>query len=53
MGKWEIHSEAIRCPECGSVQSATVEHTEPFWTWLHECIECGYIIMESDWIKED
>ena len=42
------HSERIRCPECGTEQDATVQHTRPFWTYIHHC-SCGYTIMESEW----
>lgn len=42
------HTEQIECPECGSLQNATVEHTQPFWTYIHEC-NCGHTIMESEW----
>lgn len=45
----ESHTEQIICPECKSIQTATVEHT-PLWnSYVHECTECGYIIMESEW----
>ena len=45
----ETHSERIRCPECGQEQDATVQHTRPFWTYVHDCVKCGYTIMESEW----
>jgi ribosomal protein S27E len=48
--KTETHTEEIRCPECGLVQFATVDHTFPWWTYIHDCLGCGYTIMESDWI---
>lgn len=45
----ESHAEKIICPECKSIQDAIVEHT-PLWNmYVHECTECGYIIMESEW----
>ena len=44
----ESHEEVIRCPKCGIVQRAKVEHTEPFWTYVHEC-QCGEWIIESEW----
>lgn len=43
------HTEKIRCPECGTVQEATVEHTVPFYSYVHHCEKCGFIIMESEW----
>lgn len=42
------HTDRIRCPECGQEQDATVEHTWPWWSFVHLC-KCGYIIMESEW----
>lgn len=46
------HFELIKCPECNDNQVATVWHTVPFFSYMHEC-ECGYIITESDWNKID
>lgn len=43
------HPELIICPECKSRQKATVDHTFPFWSYVHVCTECEYIIMESEW----
>ena len=45
------HNEIIRCPECNKLQKATIEHSIPFWTYIHNC-SCGNIIMESDWNEE-
>lgn len=42
------HTETIKCPKCNAVQTATVEHTIPFYSYVHDC-ECGYTIMESEW----
>ena len=42
------HHETILCPNCGREQTATVQHTVPFWTRIHNC-DCGYTIMESEW----
>lgn len=39
----------IKCPECNFQQAATVELTVPFPTYVHNCINCGYTIMESEW----
>lgn len=47
----ETHDEVIICPECMQEDLATVAHTIPFWTYIHHCGNCGYIIMESDWNK--
>jgi len=47
---FHCHPETIKCPECGHIQTAMVQETEPFYTYLHECYNCGYMIMESEWI---
>lgn len=39
----------IKCPECSKVQQATIQHTLPWNTYIHECEECSYTIMESEW----
>lgn len=44
--------ELILCPECGSVELATIDtSTVPWWTYIHDCKNCGYTIMEyaSEW----
>ncbi len=43
------HVDIIVCPECNTEQRARVAHTVPFYTYLHTCENCGYVIMESDW----
>lgn len=43
------HEETIKCPSCDKVQIAIVNHTTPFHTYIHECISCNYVIMESEW----
>lgn len=43
------HSETIICPMCEELQEATVEHTIPWYSFVHECDKCGYIITESEW----
>lgn len=43
------HSEVIICPSCHSVEMATVLHTWPFYSRVHDCLACGYTIMESEW----
>lgn len=47
----KFHYESIVCPECDKEQLATVEHSMPFFTYIHECVNCGYTIMESEWQK--
>ena len=49
MPNTEKHTEKIKCPDCGTIQDATVEHTIPFHTYLHNCEKCNFTIMESDW----
>jgi len=39
----------IICPNCGAIELATIEETVPFWSYIHNCTKCEYIIMESDW----
>jgi len=50
MKKMDFHLEKIICPECNRIQDAKVEHTFPWFSYIHEC-ECGFIIMESEWIR--
>mgnify|MGYP003658060963 CR=1 FL=1 len=38
----------IKCPKCDTVQDAKVQHTTPFYTYIHTCKKCGYVIMESE-----
>ena len=45
------HIEKIRCPKCGCVQYAVVEHGIPWNTYIHYCKQCDFLIMESDWHK--
>jgi uncharacterized protein (DUF2225 family) len=47
----DFHTETIRCPDCGLIQDAIVEHTIPFYSYVHTCTFCGYTVMESDWEK--
>lgn len=44
-----FHIEKIVCLHCGLIQDAKVEHSVPFFTYIHTCEECGYTIMESEW----
>lgn len=43
------HTEFIFCPECGSLQDATVTHTVPWHIMVHNCTSCHYTITESEW----
>ena len=47
----DSHTETIICPECDRIQIATVEHTFPWHSYVHEC-ECGHVITESEWEEE-
>ena len=49
IGQLPSHVETIRCPSCGTVQQAMVEHTWPWAMFCHFCEKCEYIIMESEW----
>ena len=46
--KTEKHVK-IRCPICKHVQNARVRKTLPFYTYMHICKKCGYVITESEW----
>lgn len=46
---WDTHTETIRCTECDSIEQAEVLHIQPFWGYVHTCVNCGYVIMESEW----
>ena len=39
----------IKCPSCNTVQAAICKHTIPFYTYIHYCKNCNYVIMESEW----
>jgi C4-type Zn-finger protein len=39
----------IRCPQCRHIQKARVLKTLPFYTYMHICKKCGYVITESEW----
>lgn len=51
MEKVISHEEKIICPECSSIETGIVKHTLPWWSYVHACKNCGYIIMESEWDK--
>lgn len=46
----------ISCPECQTVQKAAIvfDDRHPWPIYVHDCIGCGYTIMESEWneVKE-
>lgn len=41
----------IRCPNCGAIEKAIPKPGVPWWTYIHECTQCEYIIMESEWCE--
>jgi hypothetical protein len=43
------HKELIICPKCKHECNATVIHTIPFFTYIHNCHNCHYVITESNW----
>ena len=47
----ETWTERIRCPKCGHIQDATVvfRDYDPFPAYVHECTQCCYLIVESEW----
>lgn len=44
-----MHYDRIICPNCGTEQVAQVLHTAPWYSYVHECQDCQYIITESEW----
>ncbi len=51
MEKVRFHEEYIECPECRTEQWAKVLETWPFYSFIHDCENCGHTIMESEWIR--
>lgn len=47
----DVYPEMIECPMCNTVQGAIVEKAIPWGSFVHICCECGYVIMESEWIE--
>lgn len=45
----DSHIESIVCPNCNHIEQATVLHTAPFYSYVHNCTQCCHIIMESEW----
>lgn len=49
MSKIKIINTKIRCPECESIEDAEVILAFPWSSFIHDCKNCGYTIMESEW----
>ena len=47
--EFDFTTVIIKCPSCRTTQSAIIEHTIPFFTYIHHCVSCKYVIMESEW----
>lgn len=47
----DSHDETIQCPECNYIQIAKVIDTAPFSMHVHQCINCAFLIGESEWNK--
>lgn len=45
----ENYKETIICPNCGTIQEATIDLDVPFPVFIHDCVSCKYKIMESEW----
>lgn len=45
------HFETVICNGCKAIEVAEVVHTRPWWTFLHTCSKCGYVIMEQEWMS--
>ena len=43
--------EKIICPNCSTIQKAKIKLSYFFSIYIHQCINCKYLIMESDWRK--
>jgi C4-type Zn-finger protein len=39
----------IKCPVCNKIQEAIIKDIVPYSSYIHECNNCNYIIMESEW----
>jgi hypothetical protein len=44
-------TEKIICPNCAQIQDAQVIYYkgDPWESYVHNCIRCQYVIMESEW----
>jgi len=51
MNQETIAHELIECPECLTIQAAQVVVYDQigFPAYVHKCINCGYMITESEW----
>ena len=49
----KTHEQIIFCPECKQEQIGIIQHTFPFFTYIHTCSNCNYVIMESEWIVDE
>lgn len=47
--KGETDQVKIKCPNCGSIETGTIEYTLPWPTFIYNCTKCNYVIMESEW----
>jgi len=47
--EYEIYPVMIVCPECKTIQGAIVEDVFPWGIYVHHCVECKYVITESEW----
>jgi hypothetical protein len=43
------HLETIVCPDCGSIETATVLHTHPEFCRMHQCDVCKKYIGQFRW----
>ena len=45
------HQEQISCPNCDETQEAIIRlyAGDPWPTYIHDCVGCGYTITESEW----
>lgn len=41
--------QIISCPSCKSHQDGRPEDTGLFLSYVHNCTNCGYTILESEW----
>ena len=47
--EFDFNTVIIKCPSCKTIQAAIIEHTSPCATYIHHCVNCRYIVMESEW----
>ncbi len=49
---WESGYKEVKivCPQCGSIETAIEDYnSRPWATYIHNCSQCEYVIMESEW----